>query len=690
MGRYKDGNALPVVGLFEDGNGNLYCAFKTSPSESTVYGQKLFLYKSDPSNILNGTDYVEIGGHTFRIRKPDIELDDVSNYQLGQTHEYFLNSKYHDYYLVYAIAYEPPSGGVYSYYRWTRKCSSYKFCDGTVPELEYDPYTNKVTFGATSFTGRNYLHFHRQGYENSARITDEDTLNQWLLCCLYNEEYAVGMENVQGGPIRKAYYNDVGNSEFHRWKENSTPYKVKFIDQYGDDGDVAEAVTNVIGDLNAVFAKTDSNIQFQKVTSGSYDIGITYKYAEGSPDYYPGGEVWPYPNSGPYTSATIEIYSTHQEYTGAYAIVLEEMFNGLGSGYDQGEYFEGTLTTLNGEFHANLHPTNIPGGGIPTRDQNIIKLTYMDELENGMSDFEATCIVNPPRGVWRLSTSATRSQMTYYIDGMINQSDPDIDYIFEIAPWHVSSGGYFTPYDYEWRSTAPVFELNSFKNNIVTLKIGFGTARKVRVILREGDINDAGQRVLFDEWISKSDVNRTTNLYSIGVAINEDRRYTVNVGYCTYVDSNGARGSTYVGAISFTNAVHPPLWDWNTSNGDATKEETQLYYEILRGRKAAVTVNENLQITASYIPYKVWNDMCDKVMEMREFFGKDWNSLYLTLAKTKMTSSDKKLSAARLNSLKYNVGQIHSTGIADVSSGNTVKGKDQITIMEKCNEKMQM
>lgn len=51
-----------------------------------------------------------------------------------------------------------------------------------------------------------------------------------------------------------------------------------------------------------------------------------------------------------------------------------------------------------------------------------------------------------------------------------------------------------------------------------------------------------------------------------------------------------------------------------------------------------------------------------------------------------MTSSDKTLTAARFNSVRYNIGAHYSTGISEVASGDPVLGSYFTTLTTKLNE----
>lgn len=77
--------------------------------------------------------------------------------------------------------------------------------------------------------------------------------------------------------------------------------------------------------------------------------------------------------------------------------------------------------------------------------------------------------------------------------------------------------------------------------------------------------------------------------------------------------------------------------------------------------------------------------MCDKVKEVLDAIGASWDSQYASYSSTRMSSSDKALTARRFNSLRYNIGSYYPTGINEVSRGDTVYGWYFITITNSLN-----
>lgn len=101
------------------------------------------------------------------------------------------------------------------------------------------------------------------------------------------------------------------------------------------------------------------------------------------------------------------------------------------------------------------------------------------------------------------------------------------------------------------------------------------------------------------------------------------------------------------------------LWDWD-ANGARRRAYT------------AITSNGNL----SDFSYTVWNDLVDKVKEILDALSESWNSSYASYSSTRMSSSDKNITAVRFNSLRQNLADYRtfSTWIPVVSKGDTVYG----------------
>jgi hypothetical protein len=119
-------------------------------------------------------------------------------------------------------------------------------------------------------------------------------------------------------------------------------------------------------------------------------------------------------------------------------------------------------------------------------------------------------------------------------------------------------------------------------------------------------------------------------------------------------------------------------WDWTASNGSASAAQTQAAYDAVTGNGPTEDFS-----------YLVWNDMCNKVADcIYEMWGGDvpWIDDYATYAETLMTAADKEMTAARFNSLRFNVGSYYPTGISEKSPGDIIYGSLFKTLMTKVNE----
>ena len=124
-----------------------------------------------------------------------------------------------------------------------------------------------------------------------------------------------------------------------------------------------------------------------------------------------------------------------------------------------------------------------------------------------------------------------------------------------------------------------------------------------------------------------------------------------------------------------TDKILVSAWSWSSSNGTASASQT----------KAAYTALTNNGSTSDF-SYLVWNDMCSNVIEIESAAGLTWSTKYASYADTKMSSSDKVLTATRFNSLRYNIGRSYSTGINEVASGDTVYAWYFTTLARCMNE----
>lgn len=152
------------------------------------------------------------------------------------------------------------------------------------------------------------------------------------------------------------------------------------------------------------------------------------------------------------------------------------------------------------------------------------------------------------------------------------------------------------------------------------------------------------------------------------------------------IDSNTGRilQTVTLNATTEKDGQAVTLWSWSASNGSASASQTQAARDAVAGHGAVEDFS-----------HLVWNDMVDKVAEMRNAAGLSpvWNPTYLTQSNTKMSSTDKTMTAARYNSLRYNIGLYKSFAdsadslinydsvVAVKNPGDDVIGSDFLDLM---------
>lgn len=81
-----------------------------------------------------------------------------------------------------------------------------------------------------------------------------------------------------------------------------------------------------------------------------------------------------------------------------------------------------------------------------------------------------------------------------------------------------------------------------------------------------------------------------------------------------------------------------------------------------------------------------WNQFCDRINETCIAASGSWITTYTTLSGAKASGSGATLTALMFNSARLNIGARVSTGIAEVSTGDTIYGWYFITLQDKLNQ----
>lgn len=200
---------------------------------------------------------------------------------------------------------------------------------------------------------------------------------------------------------------------------------------------------------------------------------------------------------------------------------------------------------------------------------------------------------------------------------------------------------------------------------------GFAGSRHVQVaIYSNGSFVDSG-----DDTDSSGGSSDSFSVYFSGLKAETDYEWVAQFGY-TPPGGSLEWLDDYTIYGSFTTESKPKAdiepWDWDYSSA---------------GTKAYnACANKGL---ISDFKYTVWNDMVDKVSEILDYIGEWWDTTYAGLEDTKMTSSDKVMTAVRFNSLRNNIRlnySVSATRYPLAVKGNAIMGSYFITIGEVINE----
>ncbi len=167
---------------------------------------------------------------------------------------------------------------------------------------------------------------------------------------------------------------------------------------------------------------------------------------------------------------------------------------------------------------------------------------------------------------------------------------------------------------------------------------------------------------------------RTSSFTYVITGLSPSTAYVINVGYARTASASGADGFCGSTTIWTDDPPAPPKphvdkWSWYASSA----------------RQTALSAVQNNGNTSDF-SYSVWNELCEKVRELRTALGVGaWDNYYASYSSTTMSWSDKTLTAMRFNSLRYNIGSQYSTGIQEVSRGDTVYGYYFTTLADCIN-----
>ena len=168
------------------------------------------------------------------------------------------------------------------------------------------------------------------------------------------------------------------------------------------------------------------------------------------------------------------------------------------------------------------------------------------------------------------------------------------------------------------------------------------------------------------KWYINNNYSGTQTLSNTGNGPVYTFKSGLKPGYTYTIKARIYIGSTYVEKTATATTLSIGVWSWSASNGTWTNGNATY-------TKNAKTAVDN-QGAISNFSYLVWNDLVDKVAEVLSMTDDTWSSNYANQSATRMSSSDKVLTAKRFNSLRFNIGRKQSTGLDEVSTGDPVYG----------------
>lgn len=197
---------------------------------------------------------------------------------------------------------------------------------------------------------------------------------------------------------------------------------------------------------------------------------------------------------------------------------------------------------------------------------------------------------------------------------------------------------------------APEWSITSVSNNSVTAKVtDSGGYSYFSWSIKTSD----GSTYIFEPTTYSASKTKTFS------GLDASTTYRIYLSWSTSTTGVGNYDWNY---FTTTNLSLEP-WSWTSNNGDAGDTLTVGAYVAITDGGATSNFN-----------YLVWNDLVNKVMDAKTAAEYSWNAKYLSFSNTLMSDSDKTMTAARFNSVRYNIGIHQSTGLDEVVSGDPCLG----------------
>jgi len=212
----------------------------------------------------------------------------------------------------------------------------------------------------------------------------------------------------------------------------------------------------------------------------------------------------------------------------------------------------------------------------------------------------------------------------------------------------------------------PSFSVGEVTGTSATIHVTHGTGYNAfRIYVRNEDSS-----FVFDEKTVQ-----TGNFTYPVTGLELGTKYYARVGYWTSTETTTWN---WCGLDDFTTTKSVENWSWDKSNGSASAEETKKAEHAVKNRGPV-----------SDFSYKVWNDMVNKAATVIKLRGQTWidDDVSMDLASTLMTETDREMTAARFNSLRWNLGHYVATNTPSTVSGETpIMGEYFISLAQAIND----
>lgn len=286
---------------------------------------------------------------------------------------------------------------------------------------------------------------------------------------------------------------------------------------------------------------------------------------------------------------------------------------------------------------------------------------------------------------WNIPPSTGSSATTLYyscyvrFNNQVNTDGKSVQFL-------LGSGTYTVPYVQGSVSGTAVAETS------ITCQLTGLSSYPVERTISIDAIPASGSTVNYSGTVSASTTSKT-GIQITGLKKGTD--YTV-YAYIKFGTTYGPTGDSYYSLGSYivkTAGTNISVWTWTAPNTYSSITRTGFIATQAQMTSAKNALDKVDGYTTQDFSHRVWNDLVWKVSEARVAKGvsSQWNDNYgCTRSETLMDeddSTDRVLTAVRYNSLKNNLGENYSTGIADVSTNDSIIAQTHFyQLTDKLNE----